>query len=363
MNRLLFIFSFCCITLFSNAQNVPAHDFLIAPEAHYGFIISHHSNMVSLIKGHIYGAELNYIFRTDGTKTWQQINKYPEIGVCFLHLYLGNPEQLGNVEALYPYLNVRLNKRKRALTLNLRIGVGLAYVTKCFDRIENHKNIILGSHLNGFVNLRLNSTVMLSKSLRLQAGVGLSHASNGAFKTPNLGINMATVNLGLAYVFGNKELILHKDSISPAKKQWHPSVIFVVGAKELSPPGGGRYAAMGIQFNYYKTLNYRNRLGTGIEMVYNTANIEDLRNDSISNPTFTDVFKCGTKISYEFVINKLSLPIDFGVYLYQRKNFDGLFFHRIGLRYMINKHLIANVTLRTNWAKADYFEWGIGYQL
>ena len=41
---------------------------------------------------------------------------------------------------------------------------------------------------------------------------------------------------------------------------------------------------------------------------------------------------------------------------------NGMFFNRIGLRYMLSKHPIANVTLLTHFAKADYFEWGMGYE-
>ena len=43
-------------------------------------------------------------------------------------------------------------------------------------------------------------------------------------------------------------------------------------------------------------------------------------------------------------------------------NLKERFFHRIGVRYMLTKHVIANVTLYTHWAKADYFEWGLGYE-
>lgn len=73
------------ISLFSVAQNVPGKDFTLSGQAHYGFIISHRNNMANLIKGYVSGAELNYIFRTDGSKPWQQIHNYPEIGVGVLY--------------------------------------------------------------------------------------------------------------------------------------------------------------------------------------------------------------------------------------------------------------------------------------
>ncbi|MGQ0827484.1 MAG: acyloxyacyl hydrolase [Bacteroidota bacterium] len=344
------------------AQNSPKENFSISTQGHFGYIMSHRNNMAHLIKGHIYGGELNYTFKTDGSKPWQQIHRYPEIGLCALHLYLANPEQLGNLEALYPYTNIRLNKLKRKTSLNLRIGVGLAYLTKCFDRIDNHKNNAIGSKLNGFVNLRLNTATMLSPSWRLDTGVGLTHASNGAIKTPNLGLNMATVNIGLGYVFGNKALLLKKDSIPPVIKKWHPMILGVIGIKELEPPEGNKYSAYSLQAHLYRTLNHKNRLGAGIEIFYNNATKKVWTNDSVYTTTTADIIQAGVKAGYSFHIHRLSLPIDFGVYLYKRQAYNGSFFHRIGLRYMITKHVIANVSLLTHWAKADYFEWGFGYE-
>ena len=282
--------------------------------------------------------------------------------MCFLHLYLANPQQLGDMEALYPYANFRLNKLHRKASLNFRLGAGLAYLTKAFDRIENHQNGAIGSHLNGFVNLRLNTSIPFSKAWRLNAGLGLTHASNGAISTPNLGLNIVTVNLGLAYAFGNKNCTFRKDSIPKAEGKWQPSVIGVFGIKELENPGGSKYLALGLQANVYRILNYKNKLGGGIEMAYNNATKRVWEDDSVFNSTAADIFQAGAKVCYSFNMNKLSLPIDFGVYLYKKQPYNGAFFHRIGLRYLVTEHMIASVTLLTHWGKADYFEWGIGYQ-
>lgn len=345
-----------------SAQDVPSKDFMISTQGYVGYIIAHHSNMTQLIKKHIFGGELTYVFRTDGSKPWQQIHHYPEIGISALHFDLGNPEQLGTLEAIYPYTNIRMNKLSKKMSLNLRLGLGLCYITKPFDRITNHQNNAIGSHVNGFVNIRLNTGIMVSKSWRIDAGVGLSHASNGAITTPNLGLNMASVNLGVDYVFGNKNLQYKKDSIAKAKREWHPSIIGVAGIKEMMPPGTQRYTAYGLMVNCYKTLNHKNKIGGGIEMSYNNSLKKLLGDDSLSFSN-SNLLRAGVKFCYSFNMHRVSLPVDFGVYFYDNRNYDGRFFHRIGIRYMVTKHLIANVTLITHWAVADYFEWGLGYQL
>jgi hypothetical protein len=361
--RLFFFLLMMLISVSVKGQNSPGRDFIVSGQGHYGYIISHRNNISHLIKGHIYGGELNYIFRTNGKKSWQQHYKFPELGFCALHLYLANPKQLGTFEALYPYTNIRLNKLKRNWKLDLRLGVGLAFITKPFDRVTNYKNNAIGSNLNGFVNLRLSYAVMLSKAWRLDAGLGLTHASNGAIATPNLGLNIATVNLGLGYAFGNKELVYKQDSVEKFKNKWVPVLIGIVGIRELEQPDGPKYLAFGAQANVYRTLNRKNRLGAGLEFAYNNATRRIYENDSIYNVSFGDIGTAGAKICYEFVYDRVTFPVEFGYYLYKKQPAFGTMFHRIGIRYMVTKHVMANITLLTHWARADYFEWGIGYVL
>ncbi|HET6226453.1 MAG TPA: acyloxyacyl hydrolase [Bacteroidia bacterium] len=344
------------------SQNRPDKDFILSAHGHYGFILSHRNNMANLIKGHVVGGEVNYLFRTNGNKPWQQLYKYPDFGICVLHLDLANPEQLGTFEAVYPYTNLRLNKLNSKVNFNLRLGAGLAFITKPFDRITNHKNNTIGSHLNGFVNLRLSATYMITDAWAINTGIGLTHASNGAMKTPNLGLNIATLNVGIGYAFGNRCYEYRRDSLAPCPKVWKVSVIGVTGVKELEQPGGRKYMAFGLQTIAYRTLNYKNKLGGGIEVTYNNSTKREWLADSVYHPTFDQIIQGGAKVCYAFVLDRLSFPVEFGVYIYKKQKVNGMFFHRIGLRYMLTKHVIANVTLLTHFAKADYFEGGFGYE-
>ncbi len=345
------------------AQSRPKDDFILMGDVHFGYIITQRQSVAHLIKGQIGGGELTYVFRTCGQRSWQPLHAFPEFGLSYMHLYLANPSEIGNLDALYPYMNLRLNKQKRNFKMYLRLGLGLANMSKPFDRLTNPKNNAIGSHLNGYVNIRLSSSYMLSKSWRLDSGIGLTHASNGSIKTPNLGLNMATLNLGLGYVFGNKNLEMCKDSVMPKlTKRWHPSVLGVFGFKELEHPLGNKYMSYALCGNLYYSLNHKNRLGTAVEFVYSNETRVKLERDSASTERIKDVIKIGVKGGYAFHVDRISIPIDFGYYVYQNDNLKEKFFHRIGVRYMVTKHVIANVTLYTHWAKADYFEWGMGYE-
>lgn len=345
------------------SQKSTRRDFIVSTEGHYGFIISHRGSIVHLIKGQIGGGELTFTHKTTGKQPWQRLYGYPEFGVSAMHLYLANPAEIGNLDAIYPFVNLRLNKLKRKFQMYLRLGCGVSYLSKPYNRITNHRNNAIGSYYNGYVNIRISSSYMLSRSWRLDSGIGLTHGSNGAMKTPNLGLNMATVNLGIGYVFGNKYLEMKNDSILPKiSKKWHPSIIGAFGLKELEHPLGNKYLSYCLSGNLYYSPNYKNKFGTGVEFVYSNATRKKLERDSVSTEKINDVIKIGAKIGYAFNINRLSIPLDFGVYFYQNDNLTERVFNRIGFRYLVTKHVIANLTLYTHWAKADYFEWGLGYE-
>ena len=80
------IIVFLLLPALLKSQNSPKDDFTLSAQGHVGYIMAHRDDMANLIKGHIYGGELNYIFRTNGCKTWHKYYKYPELGFCFLHL-------------------------------------------------------------------------------------------------------------------------------------------------------------------------------------------------------------------------------------------------------------------------------------
>jgi hypothetical protein len=57
----------------------------------------------------------------------------------------------------------------------------------------------------------------------------------------------------------------------------------------------------------------------------------------------------------------LSFLFQAGVYPYTRYKDDGIIYSRLGLRYLFGKHILANITLKTHFAKADNIEFGLGY--
>jgi hypothetical protein len=60
-------------------------------------------------------------------------------------------------------------------------------------------------------------------------------------------------------------------------------------------------------------------------------------------------------------MGRLALVVNIGGYIYAPVEVLAPIYSRIGLRYRIKDKFLTNFTLKSHWAKASYFEWGIGY--
>ncbi len=339
------------------------NDYILSSCAHYGFILPHHGSMQYLIEGHTPGFELNYIKPTHGEKKWQRIYHYPEIGVNLFYIALSNPTQLGDGMAISPFINFNLNHGKR-FHLKMRWTTSVGYMTKKFDRLENHKNTVIGSHFNMYANLRFNADYDLTDKLRIEMGLGMSHFSNGASSMPNLGINIPTLDLGLGYHFNTKNVKLVLDTFSIPAKTSRLAFYAGAGVNSIDPPGSQRYGAYTLSANYERKRGNKNRWSGGAEISFNSSYIAEFRQDTTVHMT-SDLqnLQVGIKAGYALIIGRLFIPIEMGGYIYSMKKSNGPLFHRIGTRVQVNDHLVVGVTLKTHWAKADFFELCLGYTL
>ena len=347
----------------ASAQQKASPDHKISVNSHYGFLISHHGTMRYLVKGHIGGAEISFIKPTKGNQLWHRVYHRPEWGFSAIYLDLANPDVLGNLYGTWGFMNFPVPWKKKPTRLNGRAAIGICYLTRSFDRLENHKNIAIGSHINALVDVRLNSNFKLSKHTRLELGLGLTHASNGSSTIPNLGINMPTINLGLTFDRAEVTRERIKDTLPPVERKLKFAVLATGGVTEIDPVNGPKFPVASVSGNMSWPMEHRWNGVVGIDVMYNTANLEKLyRDTSIVLKSDLVNIQPGFKLGGEIMVGRFSLPIELGVYMYTKMVRNGHFYQRTGLRYQWNEHWFANFTLKTHFAKADYFDWGVGYR-
>ena len=349
--------------------------------------MAHHPYMAILNQGHTKAFELNIGKQTQGDALWQKAYYLPDFGFSLMAFDFANPSMLGTGISLFPNIDFPLtkdkNRHKFHIEWRLKLGYGIGYLSKIFDRENNYKNIAIGSHLNAFIYLNNHLVIKLKNHWMLSAGISFSHFSNGAFKTPNLGINVPAANIGLIYYFKNidrrvrdsvsyyfeddltgslkKEYNAVSSDTSLAIKKIENLLITSGGLKEITPYYGSKYGTFNIRYAKIYRHSFKSTFGIGGEINYNRANsILYQRIYEKSNPL--SAWQAGISIQYFLMMGKTELFFHFGTYLFNEYKELSMFYHRIGGIHKIYKNWYFNLSLRTHFAVADNIEWGIAYK-
>lgn len=364
-------FVYLIFILFTYAQTKDAGKFnklMVESNIHYGFLIPHHVEM-QIFNAHFPVFEISVLKATYGNTRWEYMYNYPLIGITFWHSSMGNSEYFGSATAIYPYINFPLGKSKDN-NINFKLGFGLGYIEKPFDRIENHKNIAIGSHINAAVSFYFNYRKKLNRKFIFSTGIGFMHMSNGATKTPNYGINIPTVNIGMAYRLG-KENPYNKNKLLPelypfefdGKQYLYLNANGGIGIKSLNSEYGRTYFVYTLTSNIYKQISYKSRIGVGLEMIYDGSDYFSLiRNKTEINNKF-EVVRPGFHLSYEVIVSKVSLVLNLGSYFGGKEKSDGNIYEKIGLKYKIDNNWFSHITLKAHAGRADYLTFGFGRQI
>lgn len=329
-----------------------------------GFLWAHRPVVAYLQRSHTQAVELAISKPVSGLRPWHLFYKNSVVGISLMHYRLGYNDVLGNATGIYAFNRFNL-VGNRGTHLRFSLGSGVGYFSKVFNKSDNHKNVTIGSHLNALINLQLLFEQCLTPRLFFNAGIGITHFSNGAFKTPNLGLNLPAVTAGLLYRFQPAPTInRYQRPEFDINKQFIYSVIATVGRKEIFPPDNRGYMVNGLMFNITKCVGYKSGLTLTFE-VFNDRSIRALMHyaDPNVNTTYFQTVRPGIAFGYDLWLGNLSFIFQAGVYPYTYYKGDGRIYSRLGWRYRLPYGITANLTLKTHFAKADNIEFGIGYTL
>lgn len=354
---LLFLEIFLYYSLSFSQQTVP--QFGVEQIFHFGSILPHRPLVNGIIDGHSLIYEFSFYKNTFGKKQWQQLYNYPTIGISAMILQLGNKEKLGNSYGVFPYIQFPISNKK--IQWNIRFGYGLGYIEKPFDRETNFKNTVIGSTYNVLINLNSLWRIKLNENISTSAGISLVHFSNGSFKRPNLGINVFSLNTGLAYNFGLKKDLIQNE-IPKRDKNWSKIVLVNMGIKEIPPVEGPKYMVYTTSFSLLKSFSNKSSYGFSADLFYNSS-LEQLISAEKNEPTSnSDNIRAGLAFIYSLDVGRVSYMIQMGGYLRTAFKEDGFVYHRITSRYYINENMFVNLGLKSHWAVADFIEFGVGYK-
>lgn len=328
-----------------------------------GFVAPHCEALKPLSGEPFASYEINFSKKVSGPQLWKEAYHNPLIGVDFMLSGLGTNPYLGSAYAVIPNINFQIAGSQKVF-FGFRFGAGLGYLTKDFYTQGNAQNVAIGSHFNAAVNMLFNLRVSIIKNLDFITGIGFTHFSNGALKSPNLGINIPSFSAGISLKKDN--INYKKENIGKIPRIGKKFELRLVGAFGYSDPQRQTFETTysGSLTSYFLyNMNIRSRIGVAADIFYDKRTVEEFSDYQTWHPLRTQFWRPALSGAYFVCISNFSIILQLGSYLYTDYGSDGYVFERLGLQYVFFDHLITNLSLKAHFAKADHVEFGLGYKL
>lgn len=328
----------------------------IIPQA--GFLLPHRSTMGHLNLGHSFGGQISAVIQTNGSKKWHHEFFFPRIEMNAFFYDLGNSDVLGKTFGVSSGMYLPYFKYK-GWSMGSSLALGIGWVTKHYDKVENPKNNVIGSHLNAMVNLGLRMEKQFLKNA-FAFEMSMTHFSNGAYRLPNLGLNLPYLSFNYTHFLNSLkyqyEPIDENEDVLIQK--WSFNTQLIGSFKQIYPTGGSLYGVLAL--TNYAQYKIRNKcvVEAGIDAIYNQSIIKYAKgnHDRIKN------FQMGLYAAYVLPVHKIQFLVAMGRYIIDPLDPGGLWYHKFGGRFQITERLWGNFTIKSHWAKADYFEYGLSYR-
>ncbi len=300
--------------------------------------------------------ELAVSQQTRGNKEWHQYNNYPEVGVGAIYGNLGSRQYLGKSFSVFPFVRFPLLQNNQ-FKLKFRAGTGFTWIEKPYDVVSNHKNTLIGSHLNHYIHLSVENELRLGKTVSLNAGLAFIHMSNAGAQLPNFGLNFPMVTGGFRYSF-NEKIVRDTTVISPASRK-QIRILLSAGRKQTPWVSSPHYTVGILGAEIGKLISPAQLVGGGLAVFHDPSLTKDPTGYTLTKNKSKNI-QVGLQLLYERKLGRLSIPLQVGYYLLHPAK-RGNLYQNVGLRYQLSKNLSAFYTLKVHAGKADYLHTGLAY--
>ena len=322
-----------------------------------------------------YGAlDLRFAWQTSVDNQWAKDTGFASYGAGFYTASVGDPKIFGNPTAIYGFANFFLSNPNKRNAFEISPALGLTYHLEPYNAETNPLQDAIGSRMAVYFNVNFGAAFHLNRETDLLYGIDFTHYSNGRTFTPNYGLNLFGLNLGMRYHFNREQNKLDPDlyttNVLPArykrperpsteKNDFRQSIDLYAGIGTVQ-----NYADQGTQIRYGTfsgVLDYRryfNRMHgftAGLDLFFDNSLAE-------SYEDVNDRYLLGIHGGYDLMFWKFDIRVQVGTYISNDRGKGG-FFMRPALQYEISKGFFAQVGLKTkNGAAADWIEFGVGWK-
>ena len=337
-----------------------------------GRIIPHNARFKPVIDGPSFLYQISWLRQKEDSLAWRRAANFPSVGLTLVVADCAPNDIFGYAVGVSPFFDLALRQRPKS-RLDLRLGTGLAYFTKCYDPVTNPDNNVIGSHLNTIVHFGIHHQWMVSSRLSLGQGIDVFHFSNARTTLPNSGINVASAKLFVRYALANPTLqdihtSSHYNQDGIVELRPHSlSLRYGLGLNNRIVGGPVRLIHSSIVQYMYSTGPLHS-IGFGLKQSWDMGELEalnflnqgeDFKLGAASNASvfIADAWRFGAT----------GLELAVGAYLYDRSLTYSRLWFKIGIQGLLGgrKRLMQGVLgchMKSHYAVAEYVELQSGIQ-
>ncbi len=119
---------------------------------------------------------------------WARQLNYPETGLTFSYVDMGNSAQLGQTISLIPFIDFKVFSGWTN-RMNCKIGLGASYFNTIYDEVDNPNNKAISTSFTWAFRSNLYYSMFQNQDYNFKLGIGYFHNSNGHLRLPNQGLN------------------------------------------------------------------------------------------------------------------------------------------------------------------------------
>lgn len=308
-------------------------------------------------------------WQTRGTKAWHHDHNLPYYGIGIYNMVFSNAEEIGYPAALYFFYGAPFGRREKS-SFDYEFSFGLSHNWEPYDKVNNPFNLAIGSYRNAYIDAQVKYVWYFSKKLSLDAGIRVTHFSNGAMRFPNAGINLFAPFAGLRYDLIAKNP-LSRDQLKKKKVETTEEFNIYLASgkrsvKHTFTPNHQMVSLLNLSFEYLKPAGQIFKYGMDLNLgIDQNRNLVIHGNNVELAPSQKQLFSAISVIG-QFRANRLAVQANIGYEILNngKLHFSNDLYQRIGLRFYMFNHLFAGIAIKANnFNKADYIEWSLGYSL
>ncbi len=292
---------------------------------------------------------------------WQDSRWHKAYPSITLHLHdNGNKDILGYSAGLSITWNFFSSNDK----FLLKIGTGLAYLSKKYDFYTNQANVSIGSNFNNvsyaFAGYNFN---------RMTAGIGVIHYSAGALSMPNLGLNYPFIMLN--YYIRHPRIVKHSDNNTYFLDSGQVTIESGMGISAMMPPGAPSSPVLLLAI--YKKFQI-NDIISFAPSLYSELNFRALtfyylfkwQQTEGSLPTthrLTTGLRIGPELILSIAMGHVTLNGTAGWYVYNKLPAPASLFIRLYLIYWISNRVGLGIMVKAHLMAAEFTSLNVAIRL